>query len=141
MSKPMVALRLDNHQSQSHMALIIISFWSPQSPTQVAALVPDHIVAESFIRKRYVRSTSCLLGAVCQRRVVIKNISLHRGVMKFFSGKICLVIQNSRTRNANLEIFSAQVKQPGDAISCHLGAFGSQKFSCTLRANLWWRSA
>ena len=38
-------------------------------------------------------------------------------------------MQNSRTRNVNLEIFSAQVKQPGDAISCNLGAFGSQKFS------------
>ena len=133
----MVALRLDNHQS--HMALIIISFWSPQSPTQVAALVPDHIVAESFIRKLYVHS--CLLGAVCQRRVVIKNIPLHRGVMKFFSGKICLIIQNSRTRNVNLGIVSMQIKRPGDAVSCHLEAFYGQKFSCTLRANLWWRSA
>lgn len=76
--------------------------------------------------------------------VVIKNIPIQRRVMNFFFFLFWLNMfhyQKFQYKKCQFrDIFSAGQT----ARRCNLqpfGTFGSQKFSSTLRANLWWRSA
>ena len=99
MSKSTVALCLENH--------FILA-----SPIANAIYCPFPIPHSCRVVNPQTLRTLNLLtpGSALSTRRVIKSIPLHREVDDFFSGKICLIIQNSRTRNANLEIFSEQVK-------------------------------